>query len=771
MPSDPSIVNRSPAQGAVAVSAKDPVLFGLRDADTRVTLGSIFAAMVHSKTSYAPDASNLIPKAVSGLPATFSMFNDAFGATDPSYTGDEGESADESAVDGVYSIERAHDYDDPAIPDGQKGFLYLYEEVPVSKPIAVEATLTPTVTTTGTVYSYCDFADWTGMLLGLIHWQRNSGIFLFFRDDGAGTKYITIAGPAENDVGHRTAVTTDYVLDWSADNWTYRILWDDTAFHRKVVVLALSSDGATEHLLADIAVEDIPTFRGSFSLGGKSATSSVAMLIVGNDGGVAGDRLDITDLKLFAFGRDMLVGGRAFFGSTVGIASNSMALLTGSTTGWAAEGTGGTVSVEDSIAITRASEDADTYVLSRAEPGLERQEWVLVVNCSVDNSSHLGGYTTGIGVDVDDGTSTFTVRFLDDFDETLEMGTLIDTASSQLLEGYTTFTADWPNDEIQMVLVGSAAKNIFKVFYNDDETPSIEATYTSVSASSSAGVRLGFCSSEGVFTGTLTVSSAWLFPTVQSYEGTLLTAPEDQGWTVVTAGGTVNDTTTDVLTLGMNEQDAYYIAYYTSEGYAEETGATLFLKAQVTGWTDDEGAASPIGPIGPIGAILLPDDDTEAIQIYLYYSSSGETFVCLPHSEDDFDGIAKQTLAGRAQSALIDLSVAHVYILEICPCSHIRLYLDYSTTPSIEVQWKDRSSITMNLPTNLPDSVVGVPVVGAFGSLNESYGVAVRVPFARVAVGTGYDLSAALTLSDDELTDHVFGSTASLYIDFSDEDP
>ena len=740
----------------------DGIFVGLRDAETRVNLSSVFISIVYARSIYDP-TTEVVPSSTSELSAVFSTFNDVAGAPDPRNP------AAQDFDSGLYLIERT------GMDDAEEGFVYIYESAPTNRPVAVEATLRPTITST-TSYDYVDFPDWTGMLLGLIHWPKNSGIFLFFRDDGGSSfgKYLSICGPAQDETGLRSAVQVDVTtFDWSTDTWTYRILWDDTPSHRRILVEVVSSDGSVETLLADIDATDVPTFRGSFTLGGQGASSGNAGLVVGNDGHSAGDRMDITSLRLFAFGRDALVGGTRISGSEVSIESSSSTFLHGDSMGWTEVGTGTRTDDSDAGTITLTRDeglDGEVFTLSRTEPDLARKEWMLLLTATMDNSTHPGPYNSGVGVDVDDGTDVFSLRFLDDFDSSFKVGMLVDQSMSTGFEGYNSIDADWPNDDMQIILTGSTSKNLQMMFYTDDEAPATTGAYATSSASSgSTELRVGFCDSDYSYGGTLTITSAWLLPNVQSYESSLLSLPDAQGWSV--ASSAVGDASSGRLSLPMNTIGAYYLAYFGSEGYTEETGATAFFKAQVTAWTDSSGAVSPNGPIGPIAAILLPDAETEAVQVYLYKSSSGETFVCLPHSVSDFDEVSRQTDAGQSISATIDPSIAHVYLLEVCPRSHVRLYLDYAKTPSIDIDWSVLADVTIDLPTHLPE-VDGAsnPVVGAFGSLNENYGAAVQFAFARISVGTGYDISASLTLTDDDLTNHVYGGQATVFLDFSDED-
>ena len=746
----PFIVNKSPLSGASDVGASTPITLGLRDADTRVNLSSVFASIVYSTTSYTPV--DVIPTSTTDLSAVFSTFNDVAGAAEPRNP------ADQVIVSGLYQIERTED------GNAEEGFLYLYETAPINKPVAISATLLPSVTSTGS-FDYVEFEDWTGMLVGLIHWPLNKGIFLFFRDDGGSAfgKYVTLAGPATSESGERSTFETDTAFDWSSDTWTYKILWDDTPGRRLVTATAISSDGTTEVLLAEADIGSIETFRGSFSLGHQGANSGVVMLVVGNDGRQAADRLDILGLALYAFGGELVQAGGSVSSSTVDVTANSLLLLDQTADGWSQVGTG---ELGDGLAITRAADsEADTFMLTRAEPDLARQEWLFIFIGTVDNSVHSGSYNSGIGLDIDDGMNRFTIRLLDNFDTTASVGLLTDASKRDIFEGYASVEEDWQNDAMQIILLGSASLDSFRVFYGEDESSIISGSYSSVVASTGTeSVSIGFLDSSGVCTGTMTVTSAWLFQNVTFFTRSAL--PEDEGWTVVQEGSTL----TSELAVAANVLGAYYIAYITSPGYVRETGATLYVKASATAWTDEVGALSPIGPIGPVGAICVPGDEgTRAVLLYFYKASSGETYVCLPHSDEDFDEVSRQTAAGQLMSWGVDFTEPHVYILVVNPKQHIRLYMDYSPSPVIDVAWENAADVLNDLPAHLPESD-GDPVVGAFGSLHEDHGALVAFSFVRLAVGTGYDLSMSLALTDDELSEHVYGARAETFIDFSDED-
>jgi hypothetical protein len=192
------------------------------------------------------------------------------------------------------------------------------------------------------------------------------------------------------------------------------------------------------------------------------------------------------------------------------------------------------------------------------------------------------------------------------------------------------------------------------------------------------------------------------------------------------------------------------------------TGAAVIFKAKVAAWTDAAGAASP--PRSEFGPIAAVRTSTVAAQVRFVSGDDGVAYVFLSNEESDYLDVLAQNTVGAAISAEVDLSVAHVYLLDVRPFQYVRLYLDYSTTPAIDVSWPAAGALR-TLPTNMPSGAVI-----AVGSMDESAGVSCEISFARGSIGRGYDFKITTDVTEDELQDHVYGSVADLVIDVQDED-
>lgn len=755
----PIIVNKRPAEGDSNVNALAPFRFGLRDEETRVSLATVYSAVAYARAVYRPDElpddDELLQD--EGIRTRFSVFNDAAGASLPGAPADQ--SVQVVGLEKVYRIERS-------IAGPQEGFRYLEDDYVGENPYAVEVQLDLPVVSTGTT-AYVTYVDFTGAVVGFINWFRNTGVFLFFRDDGS--KKVTVAGPAIDGLGTRSVEVT-VPFDWSTEAFTYKILWDETPSRRKVLVLAVGSSG-TEYVLAELATTVFPQFLSSVELGGNSASSppDKVVLMVGTDGPSAGDQIDIYKADLFRFGKALVINGGKTGSSSLSISSNELLLVQDQSdlVDWTESGVG-ELSTTDSGAIALVREaglPAGTFSLERTEPDLVRKEWMLFAEITGRDSVHPGTFNTAMGFDVEDGTHRHVFRFLDDF-FTRDMG-LFSSGSLGDVEDY--FTApeprDWEEDQ-QIILLGSQTRDEVRGYIeNDDELLSFSTgAYATTLPSTETRVRFGLLESDVAYTGGLYLLRLWLLMNCTFYEPLETTFPEAQGWSRVSSGSVRSLLSTDRLRLDCDISGSYDIYYIEDANYDEQSGATIFLKGKVTRWTDETGAVNP--PRKPIGPIAFLASTTVGPQLYFVESETGKRYVYLPQENNDVADVLARNAAGLRISAELDFGSDHVYMLVLKPNQHIRLYVDYSPTPIIDIPWSSKGIGMRSFPTNMPASAVA-----GFGSLGENNGVDVEIAYGRVSLGTGYDLVVTPMLAEADLHDHVYGSEAELLVDFEDLDP
>lgn len=750
---DPVIVNRRPDEGDTDVSADTPFRFGVRDVDTRIDLTSVYAAAVYGKAIYEPDED--IPSNDDALKAEatayFSTFDDASGTAEPGNPCDQ-TIEDVSGTD-VYRIEKS---DADGVP--QEGVLFIHVDDEGVRPYAASAKIDLAFVDTGSS-AYLPWSDAVGPLMGLVYWAENTGVFLFFRDDG--TKKVSIVGPAEDGSGTRSVETTT-VFDWSAEAYTYTIVIDPSVYRRKVMVFATDSAGE-ETLLAELDLDTFNEFLASVRMGNLYAEDAPSKVtaVLGIDPRDMGNYIDIYDFVLHGYGAVLVqAGGQT--GSSEVVVTPLEALHTPGEDGFDDWRSVGTMEVEATDNSSILTAEAGSAYLRRDETDLESGEWLVLGKLAGANASHAGFYTTGMALIVEDGTRAFKLHFLDNFAANFIGIEEADADEHDDVSGYK-IPSDGPDWEtaFSFQLLGSASRD--RLLLTVDGAETIDHTYSASGypSSTTAGVSFGFTET-GDFSGDFYLFYLWLFPNCVFYEGEEATYPEAQGWTRTTSGATrsLADEDLEIDATGVGHYDIYSV---TDSTYDETSGAAVIFSAALESWTDDAGASSP--PRSEFGPIAAVRTTTVAAQVFFVKNLDGVVYVYLSHEASDVSDVLAQNEAGRAISAEIDLDEEHIFILDVKPFHYIRLYLNMETTPAIEVKWEDSGTGLRALPTNMPaDAVVAV------GSLGEDAGVKGTFSYFRSSIGRGYDFSASLSLTEDALQEHVYGSKADIVIDVQDED-
>jgi hypothetical protein len=761
MANPPIIVNKRPNEGDTEVNALTPIRYGLRDEDTRVNLDTVYTSISYARAMYRPDELPLNDPVLESenIRTVFSVFNDAAGATLPGTPADQ--TIETVGPDTVYRIERT-------IAGPQEGFLYVSDDSNGDVPYAAEVRLEPPVYSAGTT-DYVLYPDFTGVMVGLVVWPKNSGVFVFLRDDG--TKRVSVTGPSSDGFGTRPVEATT-VFDWSADVYTYKIFWDETPARQKVVVIAADSAGV-ETVLAEFDTTSMNQFLNSVVLGGDEAADPPdrVVLVVGTDGPTPGDYIDVYKADLYRYGRPLVISGARSGSSQVWVEPTE-SLLTHTIDDledWIKEGEGETVEAGTAVALVRdpSLDAADPYFYSREEQDLGRKEWFLVGLIRGQNSLHGGTFNTAMGFNIEDGTYKHVVRLLDDFFikdvGLLDSGNLGDTAS--YFKAAT--PVDWEDaGDVQLAVLGSDSRSTIRTYFeSDDELVSVDTgAYTSSLASTETKLSLGFLESDYEYYGRLNLLYLWAFMNATLFEPIDATFPEAQGWTRVTAGATRALTAENRLEITATTPGDYDIYYFEDVDYDPDSGAAVYFKGKVTAWTDDVGAVNP--PRQEIGPILHITSTTDGMQLRFTKTETGRCFAYLSGDDTDFTDVLAQNEDGVRISTEIDFQEDHVYILVLKPFQHIRLYIDYSTEPAIDIPWESKGLVFRPFPTNLPPSAT----IG-FGSLGEDSGVQMEWAFARASIGTGYDLVIFPQLTEEERVAHVYGSEAEVLIDFEDVDP
>lgn len=753
MPS-PTIVNQRPGEGDTDVSISTPFRFGVRDADTRADLSTVYAAVTFAKAVYLPDQD--LPATDAGLAdaaVVFSVFDDASGAANPNDPCDQ--TLEDSGLDRVYRVE--HSDADGAFQEGMT-YLTLPAQDP-AQPYELQVTVDLAFVTADPGYAYTLHDDFVGVVLGIAYWPENTGLFLLFRDDG--TKRISIVGPSTDGVGTRI-IEEEVDYDWSVVT-TYSIFVDPTAFRRQVVVYAVDVVG-TRTKLWEVSLDDLNEFLPSVRMGNVRAEDSPVgkvTAVFGLDGTLSGNYIDVYEAVFANFGRVLVYQGTQTGAATLDTEPTAMVAVVGSdgATEWSSDGDFTATATSTALQI---SAETGPALYTRDEPDLAVGEWMLVGKFTARNAVHEGTYNTGMGFSVEDGTRLLRLSLLDDFSGRTIGVDDEDATDDDVLDGYhlPNDAVEWESD-VSFALVGSLSRDALFLYVDDDTEAVAASAYTSAGFASSTEtrVRFGFLDTASV-SGDFYLVYLWVFPNCTFYESTEATYPDDQGW-VRAQSGSVRSVASG-LSIDCTSIGAYDIYSVTDATYDETSGAAVLFRAQVTSWTDTTGAVRP--PRSEFGPVALVRTTDVAVQVCFVLGEDGTTYVYLSNEVSDVTDVLAQNDTGKAISAAIDLSVAHTYLLDVRPLQHVRLYVDYGLTPVIEAAWP-ASGTMLELPANVP-----VDAVVAFGSLEEDAGVAVIFDFCRNSIGRGYDFAVNPVVTETDLQAHVYGATASVLVDVTDED-
>lgn len=751
----PEIVNRIPSQNDEAVASVGPFRFGVRDTDTRADLSSLDVLVTYGDGVYNPGNGSLPEQdetlAGAGVSTYFSVFDDSIARIEPNNPCDQS-LALVSSVD-VYRIEKS-DVDGSS----QEGILYLHADVEEG-PVGFSARV-GLANVNVDIYDYVTFSGFTGVLLGLVYWPKRLAVYLFFVDDG--TKKVVVAGPPSDDLGTRST-EVEVVFDWSTEAFNYTIVFDASPLHRTAWVCATDSAGE-ETLLAEIDLDTLSPLREGVPIGGRS--SGGITCLVGGDFPDMGDYIDLYDLKVFDFGRVLLAGGNKTGACGRELSPTESVFFDGpgDIGSWLQIGDGA-LTQTTAAAVLETSGGAD--FLYREEPDLSAGEWLVIGRMALQESVHPGTYSTGAGLEVDDGTRKIFLTLLDDFSNFFLGLEESDATDDDVVTGYKTPSEDldW-SEGFDFTLQGSASRDVVRLFLGGSPEAAIDHPYSAAgwpSSGGTPGLSVGFPTAIPDLEGKLSVGHFWLLPFCSFFEGLDSSTPEAQGWTRFTSSAS-RSLDAGRLCLDCLVPGSFDIYYIGDSGLDFSSGLAVHLRFQLENWTDAEGAVNPIRTeIGPIVALRM--DAGTSVQLFAVQTEEGNFYLYLPGGESDVEEVLAQSSDGRAVSALVDVSEPAELLLDVKPQQYVRLYLNRDPDPVIDIPWASYTQVVRADPPDLPSTAVV-----AVGSLGEDGGVEACFDFFRASIGRGYDLSLTLELDEDTLEERVYGTEASMLISLQDKD-
>lgn len=817
---NPSVTNLKPGEGDV-FTPTNTLYFSVRDGDTRVNRNSVNSLVTFSKTSYLATA---LPGSVGSY---LDVFNDALPESRPGPN-----------VDRYLNDDISYDYDSDGLDDGtygpvlvlekavagedtERGVLFVEADRPSQEntPVGCEIVL-GIQSYTRAAGSYFSSSDYVGVVAGFVSWPDNTGVFVFFKEDGSGNRSIYVGGPAEDGVGTRTGAET--VVDWSEDingdsilhaPPAIRVVWDNSRLGKVFVFLTnnsdltMSVDGGSstlakneELLLFESTITGLGTLQAAARIGNYFSESPPNKLVAfaGINNGSVSDFVEVHSIVVEEFGVFLVGDGNEV--STSSLArSPSDSVVVGTyedTEAWdRSEVTTQVTRGSTYFNISRDAQVANTSV-SIAEADLSSQSFLMVFQGSVRSQEHAGSQSTGIGVDIDDGTALTAFRFLDDFAIT-RLGVFSDgTASAKTsTSSFHVSPSSWGETTPEILLIGDQTQGFLEMFVSEaSDSPVSQVTESAFSAigavpystvpSSYADptIAVGFLDEGDAlnYGGSFTVYKLIVLPGAEVFLPTKAVGslPDDfstwERWNAIVSGSPLVSpvaSTADPhwkIESSSNTDYAFFYRAITEPYYLPgESGISLWAKIRLDSWIDQfSGTKSPRIPTCALMAIDIGND--LFVQLQTVLSTSGEQYIFLSQDAQDYIEVLNQTEAGQKISYQVDLSEFHTYMISYRPGKSVDVYIDFSDEPAIHLDWTERSGSHRSsdiLSAGMTIAVGAIPLSSPGGTASLTMGM------IGVSVGSGFNFEATMSVSDTALQDSIYGASANTFVDVADEDP
>ena len=793
----PYVENLKPGETDSEVNPEGSLYFGVRDVGTRISRITVNSIATFSKTGYAPTA---IPGSIGTY---LDVFNDALPEARPDVTAarylssdipydSDGDSVDDSTYGPVLTIEKA-----VAGEATERGVLYVEADISATTPVGCEIQLGIQSYTTGTADYFGD-ATYAGVVAGFVYWPRKTGVFIFFKDDGAGNRYIEVAGPAQDGAGTRL-VSTSTAYDWSTNIHapdSIRVVMDPTVRLAKVFVfITKESDGTYEEtLLFESTLDDLGTLQAAARVGNYFAESppNKVVAFAGIDSGDIGDFVEVHNINVEEYGLFLVGSGSAVSTSTATVTPSDSTVVASyaDTAEWDRTEVIGDVT-ETSTAFTIANAGAGNAAIYKEESELRNERFLVLMQGSVRSSAHEGSFSSGAGIDIDDGTNLTAIRFLDDF-SSYRIGLWTGTSLNNTLD-FSSISSSWNETTPEILVVADSVQGFCCVWVSESDsvpvssvdTISIDQAYSSrPTRYNYAKMGLGFVDPDVTalsHTGSFTTSKLFVLPNCRAFvpQKSVGSIPSDSGpWSSWSAHGsaTPGDFSTGVTSVESpywsiiptsSSTYDYFSMHLTDSTYlAGESGISVVAKIKVVTWSDQFGGVKSIR-VPTCGIIAIDVGSGLFMQLRCLLSDSGEKYIFVSADSQDHVEVLNQTAAGQKISALVDFTVAHTYVLSYRPGYGVQVFVDYGPVPAISIAWSERSAVAQAsdyLSSGQTASIGAIPYSAAKESAH------LEVGLIGVSSGSGFDFNASISVSDEILESSIYGAEANIFVDVSDED-
>jgi hypothetical protein len=397
--------------------------------------------------------------------------------------------------------------------------------------------------------AWCSLSNMKGAYVGLEYGPANTGLYAFFRDNGANGS-IVIGGPQAGPTQVRPSQTELTSLDPNVANQGWKLLADNDTLEIWIYVNLFSNPYTVEvwskrstdvspQVLATLPLGSLGTFPvvAGLSQNFRTGPDNHATLFFGNSG-LDGDVLQIDDWAIYPDYRELIDEGEARHNATLLMQPDAPVVFD------ASEGEkleslnlGRWIQIPDSGAVVatrwkyqpgRPSRPIYTTLkgeghyagLQKLEPRLEAlQDGAMFEAFLAGESSHPVGSGTGMGIGIEDGTKSWKLLFIED--PTIRtVGILKDTSLAGSVSGYYTIPGlDYTSLKLVRLVIDRRRSEI-SVYAENMDTPALTLPLSSVVPPSTMGGRMvaGFLTNMGV-TGDLNIARLNYLARYLAWEG------------------------------------------------------------------------------------------------------------------------------------------------------------------------------------------------------------------------------------------------------------
>lgn len=733
------LTNRVPGDLQVPLKPTEPIYFGMKSDTKLVLLSSLAARMGLTNLAWKPNTDpriDLTPRADVSLfaPERRQPVDGVMGLTfGPELTID---SSGATSSAGVFEV---------SYEVGDKASILGHVAIPLYP--SSWARVGPTY--------FCNLDSVVNFYCGLELGTRNTGIFVFLRDDND-TGTLVVGGPLQEYDTARPG-QGEFSIGWLSklEGTLLHIFlmadWDELS----VRVWRMFEDDVAPSLVATVPFSDLGVFppSGSGLSNSRTSQSNYARLFFGNPG-AAEEALTVADFALYPDFRRSVVEGMSQDDHTLVVQPDCPVLYRADRSSFPSNSRPGrwlplgATPVED-FYFQPGRKSAPLYSKLRrdgsgvsgffkTEPRISQRADGFMLEGFVGGilEGVRDGHSTGMGLSVDDGEKLFELAMLDT--ESSKTWALRVGDDAKVSTSYATPEQDADYRGLRFVrLAVDRNAGVASMFVDDLNTPVVARPLSSSFPASANPGRVAMGRLQDVDTRTeFDVCILNYVPRYKAWEASDNRSPDDGGlgtaqFTKMGSEQSVLSNGQLVLTtpsFGVSGVPLFFTCGESDLG--ETSGVMVDFRAQVSGYTDAAGTKNPYTQW--TGAGVDVHLGTRLLRVGLYNCGvHGQKVAVLPAGGES--EILNQTETGKRYSASVDWFGMHSYRVVLRAFDVLEVYVDsLIDRPVISIPWAE-----INLPHEA--SAPGV----SFGHLKAELGGSSTWEFVRWGISNGYE--AALT--------------------------